>query len=54
VQNKGKDDPVYFMDAVHPQHNPVLACGWIKRCEEQQMPANTGRQRLNINGAIDL
>jgi transposase len=39
---------------VHPQHNPVLACGWIKRREEQQIPANTGRQRLNINGAKDL
>ena len=54
MKTKGKDDPVYFMDAVHPQHNPVLACGWIKRGEEREIPANTGRQRLNINGAIDL
>ena len=53
-EDKGENDPVYFMDAVHPQHNPVIACGWIKRGEEQQIPANTGRQRLNINGAIDL
>lgn len=52
--NKGKDDPVYFMDAVHPQHNPVLACGWIKRGEEREIRSNTGRRRLNINGAIDL
>jgi transposase len=54
MQNKGKDDPVYFMDAVHPQHNPVLACGWIKRGEEQAVKSNTGRRRVNINGAIDL
>jgi transposase len=53
-EEKGENDPVYFMDAVHPQHNPVIACGWIKRGEEQQIPSNTGRQRLNSNGAIDL
>jgi len=41
------------MDATHPQHNPVLAGGWIKRGEEQEIPTNTGR-RVNINGAIDL
>jgi transposase len=53
-KNKGKHDPVYFMDAVHPQHNPVIACGWIKRGEEQEVRSNTGRRRVNINGAIDL
>jgi transposase len=53
-RNKGQNDPVYFMDAVHPQHNPVIACGWIKRGEEQNVPSNTGRRRVNINGAIDL
>jgi transposase len=53
-ENKGEEDPIYFMDAVHPQHNPVLACGWIKRGEEQEIPSNTGRKRLNINGAINL
>jgi transposase len=53
-QDKGQDDPIYFMDAAHPQHNPVIACGWIKRGEEHEVPTNTGRQRVNINGAIDL
>jgi len=53
-KNKGKDDPVYFMDAVHPQHNPVIACGWIKRGQDQEIRSNTGRRRVNINGAIDL
>jgi len=42
------------MDVTHPQHNPVLAGGWIKRGEEQVIPTSTGRRRLNINGAIDL
>ena len=53
-QTKGDEDPVYFMDAVHPQHNPVTAYGWIKRGEEQEVRSNTGRKRLNINGAINL
>jgi len=53
-QDKGEEDPVYFMDAVHPQHNPVIACGWIKRGEEHEVRSNTGRRRVNINGAIDL
>ena len=53
-ENKGKDDPVYFMDATHPQHNPVLAYGWIKVGKEQIIPSNTGRRRININGVISL
>ena len=53
-ESKDPNDPIYFVDAVHPQHNPVLGYGWIKRGEEQAIPSNTGRRRLNINGAIDL
>jgi transposase len=52
-KNKDDSDPIYFMDATHPQHNPVQAYGWIKRGEERPIPTNTGRDRLNINGAID-
>ena len=50
----GGDDVVMFMDATHPQHNPVISCGWIKRGEEHPIKSNTGRRRLNINGAIDV
>lgn len=42
------------MDAIHPQHNPVLGYGWIKLGEDHQVKSNTGRRRVNINGAIDL
>ena len=45
---------ICFMDATHPQHNPVLGCGWIKRGKEYPIQSNTGRQRLNINGAINI
>jgi transposase len=50
----GAPVPTYYMDAVHPQHNPVLGCGWIKRGKRFQIPSNTGRRRLNINGAINV
>jgi len=53
-ENKEPEDPIYFMDATHPRHNPVLGYGWIKRGVEREIPSDTGRDRLNINCAIDL
>jgi transposase len=53
-ENKAEDTAIYFMDATHPQHNPVIGCGWIKRGKEHPICSNTGRQRLNINGAINV
>ncbi|PQJ95348.1 IS630 family transposase [Chromatium okenii] len=53
-ENKGEEDPIYFMDAVHPQHNPVISNAWIKRGDEQEIRSNTGRKRININGAMSL
>ena len=44
----------YFADATHPQHNSVPSYGWIKKGTEKELKANCGRQRLNINGAIDI
>jgi len=52
--NKGEDDPVYFADATHPQHNSIPSYGWIKKGLEKELKANCGRQRLNINGAINI
>lgn len=51
-QTKGKDDPIYFMDGTHPRHNPVTAFGWIKRGVNKTLESNTGRKRVNINGAV--
>jgi transposase len=52
--NKGKSDPIYFADATHPQHNSIPSYGWIKKGQEKEIKANCGRQRLNINGAINI
>lgn len=46
--SKAPEDPIYFMDATHPHHNPVAGYGWIKRGQDREIQSNTGRQRLNI------
>jgi len=51
-QTKRENDPIYLLNAVHFHHNPVIACGWIKRGESHAVGTNSGRQRVNINGAI--
>ena len=53
-KNSDEGDAILFMDATHPQHNPVISYGWIKRGKEHPVKSNTGRRRLNINGAIDV
>lgn len=49
----GADDKVIYMDGVHPQHNSKPAYGWMEKGEETVLKANSGRQRININGALD-
>ncbi len=51
--DRAQDDVIYCVDAVHPQHHPIMGCGWIKRGQEPTIPSNTGRQRLHIQGAIN-
>lgn len=41
-------------DATHPQRNSVPSYGWIKKGQKKELKANCGRQRLNINGAINI
>lgn len=50
----GPQDTLLFMDGVHPLHNSVAAHGWFKRGRPAQLPSNTGRRRVSINGALDL
>lgn len=43
----------YYLDGVHPQHNTRPEYGWIKSGEDFKVSANTGRKRVNINGALN-
>ena len=51
--SKNPDDEVVFIDAVHPEHNALAGYGWIKRGETRELKTNSGRQRLNLHGAIN-
>lgn len=53
MQKKPADVEVLFIDAVHPEHNAMPAYGWIKRGEKKELKTNSGRQRLNLHGAIN-
>ena len=51
-ENMGDDDSLFFMDGVHPQHNPIVQYGWFKKGEKQPLKTNTRYHRLNIPKAI--
>ena len=45
---------IYFGDATHPMFNTALNYGWIKKGTDFEVKTNSGRKRLNINGAIEI
>ena len=53
-EKKKADEVILFGDGVHPTHNLHKTKAWIKKGEEKQVKTNTGRGRLNINGAFNL
>ncbi len=53
MKTKGNDVEVLFVDAVHPEHNTMASYGWIKKGEKRKLKTNSGRQRLNLHGAIN-
>ena len=52
--SKAKNDVILFADATHPQHNSSPSYGWIRTGVDKELKSNCGRQRLNINGVIDI
>lgn len=49
-------DRVYFLDSTHPQHNAKPSYGWILKgkINDKFIKTNTGRDRINLNGALNL
>lgn len=54
THTKGDSVAICLMDTVHPQHNALVACGWIKRGQGHEDPSNMGRRGVNIDGPISL
>ena len=50
----GPDEAVMFMDAVHPTHATRPAGCWAPAKANLAIEQTSGRQRLNVHGAIDL
>ncbi len=48
------DEAVLFMDAVHPTHAARPAGCWAAAGEHLAIEQTSGRQRLNVHGAVDL
>ena len=53
-QELPEDETIGFIDGVHPTHNVQPAFGWIKTGVRKEIPANTGRKRINLSGMIDV
>jgi transposase len=53
-QGLASDETICFIDGVHPTHNVQPAYGWIKKGVRKEIPANTGRSRLNLSGVVNV
>ncbi len=51
---KKPEDKIYFVDASHPHHNNMPFYGWMYKGEPKAIKTNTGRKRVNLNGALNL
>ncbi len=47
-------EKVYFVDAVHPEYQTKTAFGWVARGEKIAVKQTSGRERLNLHGALCL
>lgn len=53
-QQVGGDEPILFMDSVHPTQATKLAYGWIRTGTTKHVGTTASRTRLNIIGALQL
>ena len=48
------DEPLLFMDAVHPTQATKITAGWIRKGSDKPIKTTGSRTRLNVIGAIQL
>lgn len=54
-QEAGDDEPILFIDGVHPSQGTKLAYGWMRGGKgAKQVETSGSRTRLNLMGAINL
>jgi transposase len=53
-QEVSEEEPILFMDSVHPTQATKLTYGWIRKGQTKHVGTTASRTRLNIIGAIQL
>ena len=48
------DEPILFMDAMHPTQATKFSCGWINKEHDKALETTRRKTRLNLVCAIDL
>jgi transposase len=54
LNSLGNDEAVMFADAVHPTHAARPVGCWAPKADKLAIEQTSGRQRINIHGAINL
>jgi transposase len=54
VADTPSEEPILFMDAVHPTMATKITHGWIKKGQAKPIATIASRTRVNIIGAIEL
>jgi hypothetical protein len=54
MNSAGDDETIMFVDAVHPTHASRSVGCWAPKEVKVAVEQNSGRQRLNIHGAVDM
>lgn len=54
LNSMGDDEAVVFVDAVHPTHAARPAGCWAPKDQQLAIEQTSGRQRINIHGAVNL
>jgi transposase len=53
LDNLKSNETAYFLDGSGFEHNAKLHYGWIKKGTDKAVKTNSGRQKININGAYN-
>ena len=49
-----EEDPILFMDSVHPTMATKVSCGWIRTGKDKLIASIANRTRVNLTGALNL
>lgn len=49
-----ENEPIVFIDAMHPTMETKLSWGWIRKGKEHVVPTTASRTRMNVVGMLEL